>query len=358
MYARKPAILTCALFFSLGLMTSQALSADTPAVTMATAGASLRLHSRTELPGYTGDFDHFAVDVKGNRLFLAAEDHGTLEVFDLASGEHLKTIEGVEVPHGILYLEDKNLLIVTDSGAGFSKVFDATTYKVIDTIKLAPGADSMGYDAGGKHLYVATGGKNGNMADSFLTKIDPRTRKQLGELKFETDKVEAMAIEQKGKHLYINVTGKNHVAVIDKEKFVVLNTWPIKEAEMNAAMAFDEANQRLFVVTRKPFKLLILNARTGASIASFAAPERTNEAIFDKVNRRIYLAGDDFISVFQQKDADHYEELAHVPSAKGAKTAIFVPELNRLYAAISPGEGKTGAAVLRFDVAPASIAAK
>jgi hypothetical protein len=127
---------------------------------------------------------------------------------------------------------------------------------------------------------------------------------------------------------------------------------------MNAAMAFDEANQRLFVVTRKPFKLLVLNARTGASIASFAAPERTNEAIFDKVNRRIYLAGDDFISVFQQKDADHYEELAHVPSAKGAKTAIFVPELNRLYAAISPGEGKTGAAVLRFDVAPASIAAK
>src|SRR5579872_2598964 len=139
------------------------------AVMVATARAdpgggndTLNLVGRTELPGYTGDFDHFAVDVKGNRLFLAAEDHGTLEVFDLASGKHLKTIKGVETPHGILYLADKNRLIVTDSGAGLSKVLDASTYKVIDTIKLLPGADSMGYDAGYRQMYVVTGGKNGN----------------------------------------------------------------------------------------------------------------------------------------------------------------------------------------------------
>ncbi len=367
MSIRNFAIFTCTLLFSLAAQAQSAAKPTASAAPPSVAAASLhlhggteslRLHGSTELPGYTGDFDHFAVDVKGNRLFLAAEDHGTLEVFDLVTGKHLKTIKGVESPHGILYLAEKNRLIVTDSGAGFSKVFNATTYKVIDTIKLAPGADSMGYDVSGKRMYVVTGGKNANMAESFLAKVDPVTGKKLGELKFDTDKVEAMAIEQKGKYLYINVTGKNYVAVVDKEKFSVVNTWPVKEGAMNAAMAFDEANQRLFVVTRKPFKLVIINTKTGASIASFAAPDRTNEAIFDKINRRIYLAGDDFISVFQQKDADHYEELSHVSSAKGAKTAIFVPDLNRLYAAISPGEGKTGAAVLRFDVVPAAIAIK
>ena len=35
------------------------------------------------LPGFTGDFDHFAVDEIGGRLFLAGEDHKTVEVFDL-----------------------------------------------------------------------------------------------------------------------------------------------------------------------------------------------------------------------------------------------------------------------------------
>ena len=43
-----------------------------------------------------------------------------------------------------------------------------------------------------------------------------------------------------------------------------------------------------------------------------------------------------------------------VPSAVGAKTGILVPELKRLYVAVSPGEGKTGAAILRFDVVPAT----
>lgn len=317
----------------------------------APAAAPLQPHGRTELPGYSGDFDHFAIDVAGKRLFLAAEDHGTLEVFDLSSGRHLKTISGVETPHGIVYLAKTNRLIVSDSGPQLAKIFDATTYKLIGNIKLQPGADSMTYDPVGKHAYIVTGGKNGNLADSWLAKVDARTGKTLGELKFDTDKVEALAVEERGKRLYLNVTGKNEVAVVDKNTLRIIDTWPVKDGLMNAAMAFDENHHRLFVVTRKPFQLLVMDAGNGATIAKFAAPERTNEVIYDKRNRRIYLAGDDYLGVVQQIDADHYTELAHVPTARGAKTAIFVPELNRLYTAVSPGEGKTGAAVLRFDMA-------
>lgn len=318
----------------------------------------LKLNSSVELPGYTGDFDHFAVDVKGRRLFLAAEDHGTLEVFDLVTGKHLKTVAGVDAPHGILYLADAHRLVVTDSGAGFSKVFDAVSYKPIGAIKLTPGADSLGYDSATKQMYVVTGGKNGELPDSTLVKLDPRTGKQTAAHTFDTDKVEAMAIEQKGKLLYINITGKNEVAVLDKASLAVVKVWPVTEGKMNAAMAFDESNARLFVVTRKPYQLLVLDTKTGATVATFPAPERTNEAIFDQVNRRIYLAGDDVIGVIQQHDADHYEALPAVASAHGAKTAIHVPQLGRLYAAVSPGEGKTGAAVLRFDVVPAAGAGK
>jgi hypothetical protein len=351
----RSAILSFVAALAIGIAAggAQAANASNPAgLKQAGTSPALLPAGRTELPSYTGDFDHFAVDLKGNRLFLAAEDHGTLEVFDLSSGRHLKTVEGFEAPHAILHLADKNRLIVTDSGAGLSKVLDGTTYKIIDTVKLRPGADSMGYDAAAKRLYVVTGGKNGKMKSSYLSKVDPGTGKHFGDIEFDTDKVETMAIEKNGNHLYVNVTGKNYVAVIDKKKFAVIGTWPIKEAEMNAALAFDEANRRLFVVTRKPFKLVILDSGTGASIASFAAPERTNEIMFDKINRRIYLAGDNFISVFRQKDADHYEELPQVPTAVGAKTAILVPERNRIFIALSPGEGKTGAAVLRFDIAP------
>jgi len=301
-------------------------------------------------------FDHFEYDLKRNRLWLAAEEHGTLDVFDLKTGKMQKSIKGVvDTPHGILYLPEKNRLIVTDSGGDtmVTKVIDATTHKVTGTLKLAaPGADAMGYDPSTKRLYIVNGGRDAKMKETYLSVVDPATLKRLGDLKFDTEKVEAMAIEGKGNKLYINVTGKNYLAVVDKDKLTVLNTWPIKEAEQNAPLAFDEPNKRLFVITRKPGKLIVLNADTGASIASFKAPERCDQVIWDAANRRIYaLGGEGYIGVFQQKDADHYEELARVASATGAKTGILVPELKRLYVAVSPGEGKTGAAILRFDVA-------
>src|SRR5437773_10509148 len=65
------------------------------------AGETLHLLGRTALPGYQGDFDHLAADVKGERLFLAGEDGGTLEVFDLRSGTHLRSVGGLQTPHAI-----------------------------------------------------------------------------------------------------------------------------------------------------------------------------------------------------------------------------------------------------------------
>jgi DNA-binding beta-propeller fold protein YncE len=321
-------------------------------VASANATAVLHLGGRTELPTYSGDFDHFAADLKGNRLFLAGEDQGTLEVFDLRSGAHLKTVKGFEQPHGILYLPDVNRLIVTDSGTGMTKLVDATSYRVIGSIPLTVGADSMQYDPSRRHLYVVTGGKNADpkMSRTIVAELDPRSGRHIGDMSFDTDFTESIAAEQKGHRLFINLTGKSMLAVIDKESRRVIDTWPVKGAQMNAAMAFDETHQRLFVGTRKPFKLLVLDARNGATLASFDAPERTNQVIFDKANQRIYMAGDDYLGVIEQKDANHYEELAHVPTAKGAKTAILVPELNRLYVAVSPGDSKGGGALLRFDV--------
>lgn len=331
-----------------------ALALQPVAAAAASDAAALRLAGRIELPGYTGDFDHFATDIKGNRLFLAAEDHSTLEVFDLSNGKHLKTVPGFEAPHNMLFVPERNHIVVIDSGAGLSKIIDGKSYKTLKTIKLQPGADSMTYDPKGKMMYVVAGGKNGNMKTSYLYKLDPLTGEPKGEMAFETEKVEAIAIEQNGPNMYVNITGKNEVAVIDKASFTVKTTWPITGAEMNAPMALDEANHRLFVVTRKPFKLMVLDTTNGATLATFDAPNRTNELMFDRATGRIFLAGDDFIRVFQQVDPDHYEPLAPVPTATGAKTAIHVPQLKRMFVAISSGEGKTGAAVLRYDVLPAA----
>jgi YVTN family beta-propeller protein len=344
MISKPDSIIACAILCTASI---GALAAD----------PSLRLVDRRDLPGYTGDFDHFEYDLKSRRLWLAAEDHDTLDVFDLDTLKMQKSVAGVvATPHGILYVPQKNRLVVTDSGGDMlTRVIDAGTNKVTGTIKLAaPAADAMGYDSVRSRLYIVNGGRDAKMKETYLSAVDPVTLQRYGDLKFDTEKVEAMAIEGKGKRLYINVTGKNYMAVVDKESLSVLATWPIKEAEQNAPLAFDEPNRRLFVITRKPGKLIVVNADTGASIASFRAPERCDQVIWDADNRRIYaLGGEGYIGVFQQNDPDHYVELPRVQSATGAKTGILVPELKRLIVAVSTGEAKSGAALLRYEIVSA-----
>jgi DNA-binding beta-propeller fold protein YncE len=278
-----------------------------------------------------------------------------MKLFDLKTSKHLKTIKGLETPHAIHYIAETNRLIVSDSGDGMTKIVDGKTYMIAGTIKLTPGADVMSYDPSTKRLWIVTGGKNASskMTETVLSEVDPATGKHLGDVKFDTDFTEGIAAEQKGNRLFVNVAGKSEVAVLDKSTRKVIATWPVREGQNNAPIGLDETKKRLFVVTRKPFKLVVIDNDTGASVASYDAPQRTNELMFDKALGRIYLAGDDYVGVFKQVDADHYQELARVASAKGAKTAIFVPEFNRLYVAVA-GKAPTRAALLQYEVVPTS----
>jgi hypothetical protein len=76
-----------------------------------------------------------------------------------------------------------------------------------------------------------------------------------------------------------------------------------------------------------------------------------DDMAFDPTSKRIYTPGTDFVDVFQQKDADHYEQIGHIPGSFRAKTAILVAQLNRYFLAV-PGHGGKQAEVRVFEVAP------
>jgi DNA-binding beta-propeller fold protein YncE len=115
-------------------------------------------------------------------------------------------------------------------------------------------------------------------------------------------------------------------------------------AKENVSMAFDEAGHRLFVATRQPGLLIVLNSDTGKTVASLPAAGGVDDLAYDAARRRIYLsAGDGFVNVYQQKTPDTYEALAQIPTGPGARNSRFVPEQNRLYVAVPAGkDGKPG----------------
>jgi len=333
-----------------------ALAFTLPAIAFADSAAPLKALGRTDLPGYEGDFDHFGADVKGNRLFLAGEEGGSLEVFDLRNGAHLKTVKGVGEPHAIYYDAKKDRIFVSNADESLSKILDGKTYNVVGTIKLIPGADVMSYDASSNRLWFVVGGKNApkKLPKVTVAQVDADSGKTVSETQFDTDFTEGIIAEQRGSRVFVNLAGRSEIAVLDKKMGKVLATWPVKEGQNNSAIDLDEKNKRLFIITRKPFKLVVVNTDNGQSVASFDTPGRTNGLVFDAANRRIYTCGDDYAGVFAQRDADHYEELAHVPTEKGAKTCFLVPEAGQFYLAVG-GAKDTKAGLLRYQVVNSEV---
>jgi DNA-binding beta-propeller fold protein YncE len=312
----------------------------------------LKLVATTPLPDFTGDFDHFAVDLKGKRLFLTAEDHKTVEVFDL-QGKRLHSIIGFGQPHAAVVLSDSNIIVTDGDGFGRVALVNGTNYKIIGTIKLPNGADGAVFNPVNQYYYVESGGDDEGAKTHTISIIDTKTFKLAGEITLPGNHSEAMAIDKAGKKMYINMTGADEVGVVDLETRKLMARWPVPDAQTANALVLDEPNHRVFIATRKPAKFFVYNTDTGKVVTTLPCVEIHDDMWFDAARKRIYVTGSEFTSVFDQKDADHYVHVAEVPTGFRAKTSILVPELNRLYIAVS-AKGKPGGkmALQVFDIQP------
>src|SRR5260370_42224905 len=106
-----------------------------PLLLQAQDTAPLKLIQSIPLPGLKeGDFDHFAIDLDGHRLFLTAEANGLLEVFDTQTNKLIHTIAGLKAPHALLYRGDLSKLFVVDGDASEVKVYDSKSYALLTQI--------------------------------------------------------------------------------------------------------------------------------------------------------------------------------------------------------------------------------
>jgi len=313
----------------------------------------LKLVATIPLPGLQdGDFDHFAPDVDGHRLFLTGEENGKVLVLDSSTNKLIHTMEDVKAPHAIFYRKDLKKLFIVEGDASAVKVYDSDSYKLLDEIKVSVDADSIAYDPATNYLYVVNGGREAHTPYSLISVVDTNSSKKLRDIKINSNHVEAIVLEKGGPRMFCNITGRNAVGVLDRNKSALTATWPLPAGDtQNVAMALDEANHRLFVVTRKPGKLIVLNSDSGKVIADLPAVGFVDDMSYDAKQKRLYLAGDQFVDVFEQKDPDHYALLAKIPGSFRAKTGILVPELNRYYLAV-PHHEKKDAEVRVYEVQP------
>ena len=323
----------------------------TTALVAATAVAALaemplRLVQTIALPGVRGRIDHLAIDLTGQRLFVAALGNDSVEVLDLRAGTRIRSLPNFREPQGIVFVAAKNELFVANGGTGVLDIVSGKRLRRVGGIAFAGDADGVSYDAAKNRVYVGYG-------SGGIGIVDAVSGKRIGAVGLPAHP-ESVAVESGGRRVFVNVPGANQIAVIDPQARRVVATWVLPNGRANFPSALDETHRRLLVGLRHPPKLVAFDTESGKVAADIDAVGDADDIFYDGARKRAYVSGGEgFVDVFDQRDADHYVRIAHLPTAAGARTSLFVPELDRLYLAV-PARGAQQAEIRVYAVAPGS----
>ncbi|HXY11338.1 MAG TPA: hypothetical protein VEI52_26130 [Terriglobales bacterium] len=311
------------------------------------AQSPLVLTGAIPLPNVLGRLDHFGFDPQ-NRVFLSALGNNTEEVLDLSAQKVVHTIGGVPVPQGVVYSPETNKLFVA-SAKGKLYIYEGTSFDLIATIDFHGDVDNLRYDAADQRVYVGYGDDE----SAAIAMIDATTNKRLDDEFKLGAHPESFQLETIGPNIFVNLPDLKQIAVVNR-KTQAIARWRLT-LEANFPMALDEPDHRLFIASRTPARMAVFDTNSGRILAALPCVQDSDDLYYDPTRKRIYITGGEgYISVFQQKDPDHYVLLAKVASSLGARTAGYFGTMgkkgfDRFYVAV-PARARHGAEVWIYTV--------
>ncbi len=267
------------------------------------------------LPGVAGRFDHFGFDRK-NQLFVSALGNNSVEVIDISARTRAHSIQGIPNPQGVVYAPEVRKLFAASS-KGKLYVYEGVSFELIKEIDFGGDVDNLRYDPTTKRVYAGYGEDE----TGAIGVVDATTNERVEEYQLGAHP-ESFQLESEGPNIYVNLPDLKQIAVINRSTRKITR-WPLT-LEHNFPMALDEANRRLFVATHQPARMAVFDTGSGRVVATLPCVQDADDIYYDSSRKRIYApGGEGYISVFEQKDADHYQMLAKVTSALGARTAGY-----------------------------------
>jgi DNA-binding beta-propeller fold protein YncE len=305
------------------------------------AAQGTQLAADIAMPGVKGRIDHFGVDAKRHRLFVAALGNDTIEVLDIAARKRERSLDGFGEPQGILQVPETGRVFVANGSSNRVDILDAESLVLLGHVTGLEDADNVRYDAQARKVYVGYG-------RGALRVLDATTGVSAGDIALPGHP-ESFQLERNGARIFVNVPTAGRISVVDRAKQAVVGSWSVP-AVANFPMALDEAGRRLLVGTRAPALLLAYDIDTGRVVAKHPIGGDTDDLFFDAARKRVYVVcGEGRIDILRQDDPDHYALEGTVNTAPRARTGLLVPEDDALYVA-APANGASPARVLAYKL--------
>ena len=322
------------------------LFAGTPASAASdgTAAAALTLERKIALGDVSGRIDHLAVDLARRRLFVAELGNGSFSAVDVAEGRLLRRVGGLKEPQGIGYVAGTDTAYVANAGDGSVHLYRGADLAPAGTIDLGEDADNIRVDARTNQVAVGYG-------SGAIALIDAATGARTGDISLPAHP-EAFQLDPDGTRIFVNVPDARQIAVVDRAAKQQVAAWTLPGEAANFPMAFDAGSDRLLVVYRQPALLAVFDARDGAVVARMPTCIDADDVFFDAKRRRIYVScGEGALAVIQREEGGAYREIERIRTVPGARTSLFVPDLDRLFLAVR-AERREPASVWIFRPAP------
>jgi DNA-binding beta-propeller fold protein YncE len=303
----------------------------------------LVLEAKIALGDVSGRIDHLAVDLARNRVFVAELGNNSVGVVDIAQGKLVHRIGGLKEPQGVAYVPEADTLYVANAGNGYVERFNGADFSALGRLRLGDDADNIRVDASAHQIVVGFG-------SGALAFVDVKSGQKIGQIALAAHP-ESFQLEKSGPRIFVNVPDARQVAVLDRSMGQQTATWGLPRARANFPMALDESGSRLVVPYRSPSELAVFDTRNGNVSAEVPICGDADDVFLDSTRQRIYVScGEGFLDVLQWRDGS-LDRLAHLPTVAGARTSLFVPELDRLFLAVRT-RGSERAAVWVFRPAP------
>lgn len=306
--------------------------------------APLVLERTIPLLNVSGRIDHMAVDPRRRRIFVAELGNGSLDVIDINTGNTIHRIGGLHEPQGVGYAPAADIIAVASAADGSVRLFRGEDFIPAGSVQLGDDADNIRLDPQSGAFLVGYG--NGGIAV-----VDPGSKAIVGRTMLSAHP-EGFQLDPVGRRLFVNVPDAGQIAVINLDTRIPIATWRLPGLRSNFPMALDASRTVLATVYRDPARLVLLDAKRGTTKANIETCGDADDVFFDTRRQRIYVScGSGSIDV-AAADGNSYRQLARMKTESGARTALFVPEIDRLFVARRAGLFGTDAALLVFQPVP------
>lgn len=302
---------------------------------------TMRLSESIQLPGVQGGFDHLAYDSVKKRVFVAAEDNGTVEVIDLPKMVRIASITGFQNPHSILLRPDSSIILVTDSGPAASALISPVTLKKMGQLKLALGANCILFDSQHNRVYITAGGDRVHQASSMLQSINPDTGEIAKSVAVNVLHLQPMALDPATNRLFVNFADQNSIGIFNADTLQLASTWKILGCRKNSPIVFDGKYHRLFVVCGDPGLLFVLDSDSGSVKASIRTPPNPDDMDLDASTNRLFIPGDGSLNLYDVSHSDRVTLIQRVATSKDARTGLLLPGGRRYALAVPASKGGT-----------------